>query len=223
MRKREIGKPRRSSFALSPFPHFPTFPISQFPTFPISHFPSSSRPAVFLDRDGTLNVQVVRDGKPYPPQTVDEFRLFPDVPAACAQLADAGYVLVVATNQPDVGRGTQTQAAVEAMHAKLLQLVPAIARIEVCYAPGSAHAPHLPPDPRRKPEPGMLLDAARALDLDLARSWMIGDRWRDIDCGKRAGMRTVFIDFGYAEELHSPPDCTVKSFAEAADVILANR
>lgn len=179
-----------------------------------------NRPAVFLDRDGTLNIQVIRDGRPYPPQTLDEFRLFPDVPAACAQLAAAGYVLVVATNQPDVGRGTQSQAVVEAMHARLFQLVPSIARIEVCYAPGSSHAPHLPEDPRRKPAPGMLLDAARALDLDLSRSWMIGDRWRDIDCGQRAGVRTVFIDFGYTEELRSPPDYTVRSFAEAAAVIL---
>jgi D-glycero-D-manno-heptose 1,7-bisphosphate phosphatase len=182
---------------------------------------SSLRPAVFLDRDGTLNVQIVRDGKPYPPQSVDEFRLFPEVPAACAQLAAAGYVLVVATNQPDVGRGTQSQAAVEAMHARLRQLIPAITRIEVCYAPGESHLPPgAPTDRRRKPEPGMLLDAARELGLDLARSWMIGDRWRDIDCGQRAGVRTVFIDFGYAEELRQKPDFTVRSFAEAAAVVL---
>lgn len=177
------------------------------------------RPAVFLDRDGTLNVQVIRDGKPYPPATIEEFRLFPDVPAACAQLAAAGFVLVVATNQPDVGRGTQPQSVVEAMHAKLRQLVPQIARVEACYAPGRGETP---PDPRRKPEPGMLLDAAAALGLDLTRSWMVGDRWRDVDCGQRAGVRTVFIDFGYAEELRAPPDFTVKSFGEAARIILAH-
>jgi D-glycero-D-manno-heptose 1,7-bisphosphate phosphatase len=172
---------------------------------------------VFLDRDGTLNEQVIRDGKPYPPQTVEEFRLFPNVQAACARLAAAGYVLVVATNQPDVGRGTQSQSVVEAMHAKLRQLIPEIARVEVCYAPGTAGAP---PDPRRKPEPGMLLHAARDLHLDLSRSWMIGDRWRDVDCGKRAGVRTVFIDFGYAEELKAAPDFTVPSFTAAAEIIL---
>jgi D-glycero-D-manno-heptose 1,7-bisphosphate phosphatase len=190
---------------------------------PASRLPiRKNRPAVFLDRDGTLNVQVIRDGKPYPPQTPAEFRLFPDVPAACAQLAAAGYTLVVATNQPDVGRGTQSAAVVEEMHDRLRTLVPQIARIEVCYAPGKAHAPHLPEDPRRKPAPGMLLDAAAALDLDLSRSWLIGDRWRDIDCGRRAGVRTVFIDFGYAEELRAPPDFTVPSFAAAATTILAH-
>ena len=181
---------------------------------------STLRPAVFLDRDGTLNRQLIRDGAPYPPTTADEFQLFEGVPAACAQLAAAGYALVVATNQPDVGRGTQAQAVVEAMHAKLQKLLPEIARIEVCYAPGRAGDA---PDPRRKPEPGMLLDATRGLGLDLARSWMVGDRWRDIDCGKRAGVRTVFIDFGYAEKLQSPPDFTVKSFADAARIILAQR
>ena len=103
---------------------------------------SALRPAVFLDRDGTLNLQVVRAGKPYPPATLAEFALFPGVPEACAQLAAAGYVLVVATNQPDVGRGDQAQSVVESMHARLRELVPAITHIEVCYAPGQgvAHA-----------------------------------------------------------------------------------
>jgi len=183
--------------------------------------PAPMRPAVFLDRDGTLNVQVVRDGKPYPPQTLAEFRLFPDVPAACAALAAAGFTLVVATNQPDVGRGTQAQAVVEAMHAQLQQLVPSIACIEACYAAGGDSG--APPDRRRKPEPGMLLDAARGLGLDLARSWMIGDRWRDIDCGQRAGVRTVFIDFGYDEVLRTAPDFTVRSFGAAVGIILADR
>ena len=187
----------------------------------MSESPASTlRPAIFLDRDGTLNRQVVRDGKPHPPQTLADFELFRGVPEACAQLAAAGYVLVVATNQPDVGRGDQSQAVVESMHAKLQQLVPQIARFETCYAPGQGVA-H-PENRRRKPEPGMLLDAARELGLDLARSWMVGDRWRDIDCGKRAGVRTVFIDFGYAEELKAQPDFSVSSFSDAARIILAH-
>jgi D-glycero-D-manno-heptose 1,7-bisphosphate phosphatase len=177
------------------------------------------KPAVFLDRDGTLNRQIIRDGLPFSPASLDEFELFPDVPASCAKLAAAGFTLVVATNQPDVGRGLQAQSVIEAMHARLQQLVPQIARVEVCYAPGRGETP---PDPRRKPSPGMLLDAAVALGLDLKRSWMVGDRWRDVDCGKRAGVRTVFIDFGYAEELREAPDFTVKSFAEAAGIILAH-
>jgi len=177
------------------------------------------RPAVFMDRDGTLNVQVIRDGLAYAPQSAAEFRLFPGVPEACRDLSAAGYVLIVATNQPDVGRGTQSLAVVEAMHAELRRLIPEIERVDVCYSPG---LPDSPPDPRRKPEPGMLLDAARDLGLDLTRSWMIGDRWKDIDCGANAGVRTVFIDFKYAESLHAAPDFTVKSFADGARIILAH-
>lgn len=174
------------------------------------------RPAVFLDRDGTLNVQVVRDGKPYPPATVSEFVLFPDARAGCASLARAGFTLVVATNQPDVGRGFQAREVVEAMHAELGRQIPEIAAIETCYDPGRGQ-----PSRRRKPEPGMLLDAAARLGLDFARSWMVGDRWRDVDCGRRAGVRTVFIDFGYDELLQSRPDFTARSFAEACEIILA--
>ena len=169
-----------------------------------------------MDRDGTLNAAVVRDGRPFAPATVAEFQLLPGVAESCRQLHAAGFVLVVATNQPDVGRGTQPQAVVEAMHAHLQKLVPEIARIEVCYDPGQGEISR-----RRKPEPGMLLDAAAALNLDLTRSWMIGDRWRDIDAGHAAGCRTIFIDWGYAEPLRQSPDFTVRSFAEAAGIILA--
>src|SRR4051812_17325965 len=122
----------------------------------------SKRRAVFLDRDGTLNAPVIRDGKPFPPATIAEFSLLPEVATSCRHLRAAGYVLVVATNQPDVGRGTQSQAAVEAIHAHLQTLIPEIARIEACYAPGQGVA-H-PENRRRKPEAGMLLDAALALD-----------------------------------------------------------
>lgn len=174
------------------------------------------RPAVFLDRDGTLNRPVVRAGLPYPPATVEEFQLYPGVQAACRQLHAAGYTLVVATNQPDVGRGTQSQAIVESMHERLRGLIPEITHIEVSYDPGQGVFAR-----RRKPEPGMLLDAAATLGLDLTRSWMIGDRWRDIDCGRRAGVRTVFIDLGHRESLQALPDFTVRDFPAAAAIVLA--
>ena len=180
---------------------------------------SPLRPAVFLDRDGVLNRALVRDGLAYAPRSAAEFELYPEAPAACRRLHAAGFVLVVATNQPDVVRGTLPLADLEAMHAKLRAMIPELARIEVCLAPGKGQS-H-PEDYRRKPAPGMLLDAATALGLDLTRSWMVGDRWRDVDCGHNAGVRTVFIDFGYAEQLHAAPDFTAPSFAEAARIILA--
>ncbi len=176
-----------------------------------------SRPAVFLDRDGTLNVQVVREGKPYAPERLEDFRLYQDAAVGCRALKAAGFALVVATNQPDVGRGLVPQAVIESMHAELLRLIPEIERVEVSYDPGQGV-----PSRRRKPAPGMLLDAAAALDLDLARSWMVGDRWRDVECGKAAGVRTVLIDFGYDEKVPSPPDYTVKTFTEAVGAVLAH-
>ena len=180
------------------------------------------RPAVFLDRDGTLNKQVVRAGKPYPPATLDEFDLFEGAIDACNLLKVAGFVLVVVTNQPDVARGTQRLEVIESMHLRLSRLIPAIDRIEACYAPGRG-IPH-PDDHRRKPAPGMLTEAARALGLDLAQSWMVGDRAGDIDAGHAAGCRTVLIDWGYREALPSrPPHFTVASITDAAKIIIAHR
>ena len=173
------------------------------------------RPAVFLDRDGVLNVQLVRDGMPYAPEKLEDFRLYEGAAAACRDLKTAGFSLVVATNQPDVGRGRVAQTVIEAMHERLLQLIPEIDRVEVSYDPGRGED-----SPRRKPGPGMLLDAAKALGLDLARSWMVGDRWRDVECGKRAGVRTVFIDYGYSDEHDTHPDYTVHTLHEAVAIIL---
>ena len=170
--------------------------------------------AVFLDRDGVINRAVVREGKPYPPATLAEFELLPGVVEACARLKAAGFLLVVATNQPDVGRGTQRREEVEAMHAALCAALP-LDRVEVCYDPGGGE-----PSEFRKPAPGMLLRAARELGIDLAQSWMIGDRWRDIDCGAAAGCRTVWIDHGYAETLKAEPDFRTGTLPEAAGVIL---
>lgn len=173
--------------------------------------------AVFLDRDGVLNKPVIIEKHPYPPRRVEEFELLPGVQEACARLKEAGFLLVVATNQPDVGRKLLAQEIVEAMHAKLASLIP-LDRIEVCYAAGSAAGQ---PSDFRKPAPGMVLRAAHALGVTLQESWMVGDRWRDIDCGKAARCRTIFVDHGYAEQLRTPPDFVVKSLPEAADLILA--
>jgi D-glycero-D-manno-heptose 1,7-bisphosphate phosphatase len=174
------------------------------------------RPAVFLDRDGTLNLQIVRGGKPFAPVRLEDFKLIDGVPEACRALRSSGFALVVATNQPDVGRGDVAREVIESMHVLLLQQIPEIERVEVCYDPGRGEESR-----RRKPEPGMLLDAAVALGIDLARSWMVGDRWRDVECGRRAGVKTIFIDCGYDEELKSPADHTVKTFRQAVAVILA--
>jgi D-glycero-D-manno-heptose 1,7-bisphosphate phosphatase len=174
-----------------------------------------SHRAVFLDRDGVINRALVREGKPYPPSSLAEFEILAGVAEACAKLKQAGFLLVVATNQPDVGRGTIRQEFVESLHAHMTRALP-LDRVEVCYHPGRSASEC----DCRKPKPGMLLRAARELNIDLQRSFMVGDRWRDIDCGHAAGCVTILVDYRYDEPLRQPPDHRVKSLAEAADVIL---
>ncbi len=170
--------------------------------------------AVFLDRDGVINRALERDGFPYAPTMPDEFEIYPEVPAACAKLKAAGFLLVVATNQPDVGRGTMKQEIVEAIHAEMCRRLP-LDRVEVCYHPGHGDSEC----DCRKPKPGMLLHAGSAMNIDLAQSWMVGDRWRDIDCGHAAGCKTVLIDRHYKEALRQSPDFSARNLAEAVDII----
>jgi D-glycero-D-manno-heptose 1,7-bisphosphate phosphatase len=172
--------------------------------------------AVFLDRDGVLSRSLVRNGLPFAPTTLADFEILPEAPEACRRLKQAGYFLIVVTNQPEVGRGTMKQEIVEAMHAKLGRELP-IDRVEVCYHPGHG----MSQCDCRKPRIGLLISAARELNLNFTRSWMVGDRWRDIDCGFAAGCRTVFIDRGYAEALKHPPDFRVADVGQAADLIIA--
>ncbi len=171
--------------------------------------------AVFLDRDGVINRPLVRDGKPYPPSSLAEFEILPGVTEACVKLKQAGFLLVVATNQPDVGRGTISRELVESLHALMCRELP-LDRVEVCYHPGKGASEC----DCRKPKPGMLLSASKALNIDMKNSFMVGDRWRDIDCGHAAGCTTFLVDYNYDEPLRQPPDYRVKSLFEAADSIL---
>lgn len=173
---------------------------------------TSGRRAVFLDRDGVLNRTRIVAGKPYPPETLDAFELLPGVIQACMDLHAAGFLLIVVTNQPDVGRGTQDREVVEAMHKELRRLLPLDA-IEVCYDAGE-------PSDFLKPAPGMLLRAAIEHQVDLNSSFMVGDRWKDVECGRSAGCTTYFVECGYAEGLRSMPDFTVSNLSEAAKLIL---
>lgn len=171
--------------------------------------------AVFLDRDGVLNRPIIRDGRPYPPATLEEFSILPGVPEACEALRRAGYLLLVVTNQPDIARGVQDRAVVDEIHQVLLRTLP-IDAVYVC--------PHDDEDgcDCRKPGPGMLLEAAWDRNLNLGSSVMVGDRWRDVEAGRRAGCRTVFVDRGYREPAPMEPDAIVTDLAEAADWIMSD-
>jgi len=174
------------------------------------------RQAVFLDRDGVLNGTVVREGRPCPPTSLAELEILPGVVEACTALHEAGFLIIVVTNQPDVARGAQRRELVEAINQVLRKRLP-LDDIRVCY--------HDDPDrcACRKPESGLLLEAARDWNIDLPASFMVGDGWKDIEAGRRAGCKTVFVDHGYTERQPDNPDHRVGSLIEAVGWILQHR
>jgi D-glycero-D-manno-heptose 1,7-bisphosphate phosphatase len=167
------------------------------------------RRAVFLDRDGVLNRVIVRHGRPYPPASREELEITPHAGHDLAELKKLGFLLVVVTNQPDVGRGLQSREAVQQIHHALSKALPVDA-ILACYH-GDEEGCGC-----RKPSPGMVLQAASEYAIDLANSYLVGDRWRDIDAGHRAGCTTILIDFGYTEQKPArEPEARVRSLREA--------
>ena len=179
-----------------------------------STVPGRPHRAIFLDRDGVLNRAYVRDGKPFPPPGQKELELLPDVASSLRDLKSHGFALYVITNQPDVARGHQTRETVEAIHHKLRSSLP-IDDIFVCYHDDADDCAC------RKPKPGLLFEAQRKHNVDLARSFMVGDRWRDVDAGHSAGCKTILVDYGYGERKPAqPPEATVRSLREATDWIM---
>jgi D-glycero-D-manno-heptose 1,7-bisphosphate phosphatase len=168
-------------------------------------------PAVFLDRDGTL----IRDAEYLADPAGVE--VFAGVSAALRRLKDAGYKIVVITNQSGMGRGYFTEDAYRAVEQEVNQQVGA-GLIDATYfapdAPGPAST-------RRKPEPGMILEAERDLHIDLSRSFMIGDKPIDAECGRRAGVRTILVQTGLQSHAdNNGADWLAEDLTEAAEIIL---
>lgn len=171
--------------------------------------------AVFLDRDGVLNKTTIdRDGVPRPPGTVEDLVVLDGVPEACRVLRDAGFRLLVVTNQPDVARGTLGRKAVESINKRLASDLP-IDDVLVCYH-DDADACSC-----RKPEPGLLIEGAKRWRIDVSKSFMVGDRWRDIEAARRAGCRSVLISEYSSKQDQCEPDYTAPSLSAAAAWILA--
>ena len=164
--------------------------------------------AVFLDRDGVLNPGVNRAGRLWAPRTVGELQILPGVPEALAALQAAGFQLIVVTNQPDVARGHMKKADVEAIHAYMLEHLP-LDGIRVCFHDDRDECAC------RKPKPGMIYTEAVEREIQLARSFMVGDRWRDIGAGKAAGCRTVLVN-AFPEATRIEPDVELTNLVEAA-------
>lgn len=169
--------------------------------------------AIFLDRDGVLNRALLREGRPYPPSSLVEVEILPGVKDALQALKDAGFLLIVVTNQPDVARGTVSRNQVEEINRFLADNL-ILDEFRTCYHDDSDACNC------RKPAPGALLAAAREHRLNLDRSYMVGDRWRDIEAGQRAGCKTIFLDYGYKEPQPKAVDHRVQNLVEATTIIL---
>lgn len=170
--------------------------------------------AVFLDRDGVIIANVERAGRPVAPTTLEDFQIMEGAAENILRLKAAGFAIIVATNQPDVATGLTRRETVDTMHAELFRHL-AVDDIKVCFHTDAASCAC------RKPKPGMLLEAAAERGIDLAASFMVGDRWRDIGAGQAAGCTTIFIDYGYKQDGPCDPQKVVKSFADATNYILS--
>ncbi len=171
--------------------------------------------AVFLDRDGVITVPEFRDGRSFAPRRIEDLQYYPDAAQSVADLKALGFLVIVATNQPDVGKGEVAEAVIDAMHADLQAAMP-VDDIEVCYDTREAATD------RRKPGAGMLIDAARNWNIDLGGSYVVGDRATDIEAGERAGCVTIFVDRGYTAELRpTTQSATVQELSEAVRWIAA--
>lgn len=168
---------------------------------------------VFLDRDGVLNRAFPEGGTTRPPMSIAELELLPGVKDALARLHDAGFVLVVVTNQPDVARGKQTRAVVEEINAKMTAELP-LRDVFACYHDSADKCSC------RKPKPGLILAAAEKWNLDVPRAFLIGDRWSDIVAAHAAGCRGVLIETPFSNPERCVPDHTATDIAGAVDWIL---
>jgi D-glycero-D-manno-heptose 1,7-bisphosphate phosphatase len=169
--------------------------------------------AVFLDRDGVVVVPEARNGRGYAPRRLEDYRFYHDARESLSRLKRAGFLLVVVTNQPDVGKGLISHAVIEEMHGRLVREL-RVDAVKACTHRQGENCPC------RKPAPGMLLEAIREFDLNPSDCFMVGDRASDITAGRAVGCRGIFIERGYTEPMPQDAHFIVTSMAEAADVVL---
>ncbi len=177
---------------------------------------NASGRAVFLDRDGVLNEAVEREGRPHPPSSLADLKFVPGARESIERLKAAGFVVICVTNQPDVARGTLPSAAAEQINGNVVEAL-RLDDLIACYHDDVDSCQC------RKPRPGMLLEGARRWSVRLQDSYVVGDRWRDIDAGSVAGCRTVLVERGWLERQPAfEPDARVASVVSAANWILAD-
>jgi len=169
--------------------------------------------AVFLDRDGVVCMPIIRNGKPYPPSSTKELKIIQGLEEAAHSFYKANLEVVIITNQPDIGNGHTTFAEVNKINEKIMNKT-GIEHFYIC--------PHIESDSClcRKPKAGLLIKSAFELGISLQKSYLIGDRWKDIEAGQKVGCDTYFIDYSYSEKKPTPPYTKVTSVLEASRIIL---
>lgn len=169
--------------------------------------------AVFLDRDGVVNEAIVRNGVPFSPKSMREVEIIEDVKECIIRLEKLEFQIVVVTNQPDIARKKTSLSRVNEIH-DLIKKATGIKNFFIC--------PHDDRDSCqcRKPKSGLLVQAAKLLKIDLERSYIIGDRWKDIEAGQNVGCKGIFINRNYSEKPPKLPYTEVKSLSEATNIIV---
>lgn len=171
-----------------------------------------TRRAIFLDRDGVINQAIVRKGKPYPPNSLEELVLTDGAFESLIALKKLGFLLLVVTNQPDVARGKQAREVVEAINTRLMEQLP-LDKIYTCYHDDADDCTC------RKPRPGLILQGAQEWEVEPALSILIGDRYKDIEAGQGANCTTILVNYGYNEPAIATPDYIVQNLVEAVRII----
>ncbi len=168
--------------------------------------------AVFLDRDGVINKAFIKDGLPLSPNSLDELEILPGVKESVLRLKKLNFICLVVTNQPDVSRGKINKNTVIKMNNFLKKEIK-LDDIFVCYHDDKDNCNC------RKPKPGLLLQASKQWDVNLKKSFIIGDRWRDIQAGEKVGCKTIFLDCKYKETKPEKPDFITDTLLNATYII----
>ena len=171
--------------------------------------------AVFFDRDGVLNYAVKVNGRPYPPANVSELKILSGAKELLEGLKNKGFLIIVITNQPDVARGKCSKESVDLINNAIQKALP-IDEFRTCFHDDIDNCAC------RKPKPGAIIASAYEHGINLSQSFMIGDRWRDVDAGNNAGCKTIFIDYQYSEKIKSEPTYTVSSLDQVGNIILGD-
>ena len=172
----------------------------------------SKNKAVFLDRDGVLVKSVIKNKKGYAPKTMDEFSLYPNIGKSCIKLKKKNYLLIIITNQPDLGE----KSIKEKVFNKMNRILKSVISYDKLYVSRS----HSLSSYFRKPNPGLFNLAIKKYKLDISKCFMVGDRKSDIDAADKVECKSIFIDRKYKEEKPSRQITQVNSFKKAVDVIL---